>query len=78
MTSGGLGPYERRRHGIVVCKIGADGCLKVGGAFEDTAANGILGDRGEEPLDQIEPRRRDGNEVQLEALVPLQPALVSY
>ena len=72
---GGFGPYERRRHGVVVCKIGADGCLKVGDAFEDTAANGILGDRGEEPLDQIEPRRRGGNEVQLKALVPLQPVL---
>jgi hypothetical protein len=51
----------------VVREIGCDRRLKFGHALEDATADGVLGNQGEEPLDQIEPRRRGRDEVQFEA-----------
>ena len=44
-------------------------------AAEDAAANGILGNQAEEPLDQVGPGCGRGGKVQMEAGVPFQPGL---
>ena len=73
-TLGQEGPIDFMT-GLRFLFLGRDRRLKFGHALEDATADGVLGNQGEEPLDQIEPRRRGRDEVQFEALVPLQPVL---
>ena len=54
----------------MVLQVGHNGRLEISHAFEDAAANGILGDEAEEALDLIEPGGGGGREVN----VPTRPA----
>ena len=60
---------------IVVVEIIHDGLLQFVDALEDAAADAFSGDLGKEALDHVEPRARRGREVQMEARMPLEPAL---
>ena len=42
--------------------------------MEDAAAELLLGQRAEESLDQVQPRRAGGRKVQEDALLPLDPS----
>ena len=53
--AGGLGPDKGLRGGVVIVEIGHDGALQFGDAFEDAAADTLLGDFGKEPLNHVEP-----------------------
>lgn len=63
----GFGPYEGLGIGIVLFQVFHDGRVQFGNAFEGVATDSVAGDLGEEPLDHIEPGRRGGREVQMEA-----------
>ena len=60
---------------IVVVEIVHDGFLQFVDALEDAAADAFSGDLGKEALDHVEPRAGRGREVQMEARMPLEPAL---
>ena len=60
---------------IVVVEIVHDGLLQFVDALEDAAADAFSGDLGKEALDHVEPRAGRGREVQMEARMPLEPAL---
>jgi hypothetical protein len=71
---GGLGPDEWFGVGIVFFQVLHDGVLQLGDAFEGAASNALSGDLGEESFDHVEPGRRGGCEVQMEAWMRLEPA----
>lgn len=50
---GGLGPNEGPGVGVVVVEVVVDRLLKLGHASEDTAADALARDLGEEALDEI-------------------------
>src|SRR5215475_15624639 len=50
-----------------------DSEFEVSNAAKDAAANGILCNQAEEPLDQVCPGRGRGGKVQVEPRVPLEP-----
>src|SRR6478752_6159077 len=60
---------------IVVVEIVHDGLLQFVDALEDAAADAFSGDPGKEALDHDEPRAGRRREVQMEARMPLEPAL---
>ena len=60
---------------IVVVEIVHDGLLQFVDALEDAAADAFSGDLGKEALDHVEPRAGRRREVQMEARMPLEPAL---
>ena len=49
---------------VVGPDVTLDGLFEIGDGFEDAPAYFTSGDRGEEPLDRVEPRRRCGGEVE--------------
>ena len=51
--------------------------FKLGYALEGAAADAVSGDLGKEALDHVEPGRRGGREVQVEARMCLEPAFHS-
>src|SRR4051812_11379607 len=52
---GGLGPAEGRRVGVRRLDRGPDAGLQLGGRAMGTAAQGLVGRRGEEALGPVEP-----------------------
>ena len=68
-------PHERCRRSIPSCeKLG--GCaLKIAYAVEDTSPDGLLGEFGEPTLNEVEPTRTGGDEVQHKPRMPSQPTL---
>ncbi len=64
---GGLGPDEGFRVLVVVIDEVANGVLQLQGAAVDSAPNLFFGQLGKPALDQIQPGRRRGSEVQVEA-----------
>src|SRR6202035_5279008 len=52
-----------------------DRCFEFRDIVEDASADALARDLGEEPLDEIEPRTGCRREMQLETLVPGEPAL---
>ena len=65
-VGGSGGPDEGLGVPVVLGEVAMDGDLQVGNALEDTAADALAGDLGEEALDEIEPGRRGWSEVQVE------------
>jgi hypothetical protein len=57
-------PYEWRGSGIPSSQEVADGLLQIGNTSEDTPPHRFLVQLAEPPLDQVEPTRTGGNEVQ--------------
>ena len=49
---------------VVGPDVTLDGVFEISDGFEDAPAYFPAGDRGEEPLDRVEPRRRSGGEVE--------------
>ena len=60
---------------VILGKAMVDGDFQVGDALEDAAADAFAGDPGEEALDEIEPRRRGGREMQTEPGMQRRPLL---
>ena len=74
-VGGSGGPDEGLGVPVVLGEVAMDGDLQVGNALEDSAADALAGDLGEEALDEIEPGRRGWSEVQVEPGVQRQPLL---
>ena len=69
-----LGPNERLRVLIATFDVSVDGVLQFARAAVDATLDLLLGQRGEEALDQVEPGGPGGREVHVEAEVAHQPA----
>jgi len=67
---GGLGPAERLGGGVVGVEIGVDRGFELHGGAMDAAAQGSVGEQGEEALDLVEPGRRGRGEVEGPARMP--------
>src|SRR6266705_3060984 len=70
-----LGPHETGWDLIVVFEVGEDGGDEFLDALEGAAADAPLGDVAKPTLNHVEPGAAGGDEVQVEAWMPLQPAL---
>jgi len=57
----------------VLVEEAADGGLQIDDPFEHAALEPPLGERGEEALNSIEPRRRRRREMEVKARMPRQP-----
>src|SRR6476660_4974492 len=68
-------PLVFRRIGVVAEKVVVGGVLQLGHACECSSPNALRRDRGEEPLDEVEPRRTGRREMTLEARVLPEPRL---
>ena len=71
------GPDEWLGVIVVLSEVALHGDLQVGDALENAAADALAGDLGEEALDEIEPRRPGGGEVEPEPGVLRQPFFTS-
>ena len=58
----------------MVFQVLHDSPLQLGDALEGATSNAVSGDLGEEAFDHVEPGRRGGCEVQMEAWMRLEPA----
>lgn len=58
---------------VVFAEVAVDGDLQIEDALEDTAADSLARYLGEEAFDEVEPGRRGGDEVEMEARMALQP-----
>ena len=58
----------------MLLQVGFDGGLEFGHASEHAAADGVVGDQGEEALDQVDPGGGSRREVEAEAGVALEPS----
>lgn len=59
----------------MVVDVVADGHNELFKVFEDAAPDALVGQIAEEALDLVQPRSRGGREVDVEPLMPCQPAL---
>ena len=66
-------PDERLRVCVVEGNVLHNSVFEVGDAVKDTSVDALSGDFCEPTLHKIEPRRRGGNKVEVEAPVLLQP-----
>lgn len=64
-----LGPDVRLGVGVVAQEVIVDRLLQLGHAAQRAAPNTLIGDLGEEPLDQVQPGRGCRDETQLEAWI---------
>ena len=62
---GALGPDEGARGGVGCLDVAADRCFQGVDCREDAAPDLAQGAQGEPALDQVEPGRRGGREVQV-------------
>src|ERR1700676_5378866 len=69
------GPLEGLRFAVALSEPGLDGSLEFGNALEYAAADLLAGDFGEQPFDEVDPRRRCWREVHLEARMFGEPGL---
>src|SRR5260370_37457721 len=69
----GLAPDEWRRIVVVLRDVVENGFDQFGHARERTATHALVVEVAEKPLDDIEPRTAGRNEMDVEALVSLEP-----
>src|SRR6202035_1250420 len=74
-NSGGLGPGEWLRVGVPVLDPGADVGFEGLHALVHAAADHLIGQEAEPPLDLVDPGRAGGREVQAEPGMAGQPGL---
>ena len=72
---GRFGPGEGLRAGVVLEEVVVDRVLEIVDAGVAAAADLLCGDLGEEALDEVQPGRAGGREMQFEPRVLLQPRL---
>ena len=70
---GGSGPDEGLGPLVVLRDVVFDGGDEFVHAAKDAATNPLVGEVAKEPLDHVQPGRRSGREVDMKALVALQP-----
>ena len=71
----GLSPNKRFGMVVVVFEEIIDSLGQLLHASKDTATNALVGYLAEEPLDEVEPRRRGGDEMHVEMWMTGQPLL---